>query len=384
MKHLKKIKAFLIVLALGIGTIANLQPISAQNSSNKCSDSQIDFYISESVARLLDLPSSESEVKELSQELINSYSGAIVVSRGSINPKPLKCNPNELPALITALKNPNKDIRYRGAFAIAQTGKDAKSAIPDLTTALKDTNEDVSYIASMALERIGKDAVKSLVSVLIDTNEYGSRQATEALKGIGKDAKDSIPDLISALKHPRKFVRINAAVVLGVISIKDALPTLFNALKDSDQEIRSHTLYELGEIGKNAKSEILPILLVTLKDPSEDIRYRAASALNEIVDKDDKYLIPNLIEALRDPEISVRYRISPALVKIGKDAVPALIHTLKDSSDRDICYTTAEILERIGKDAVPALLYLLKDPDYNVRAIAEGILKRIDPSLILK
>jgi HEAT repeat protein len=72
----------------------------------------------------------------------------------------------DVPALITALRNQDKEIRRNAAQALGQIGPTAKEAVHALITALQDEDPNVRRLAASALGRIGptaKEAVPALI-----------------------------------------------------------------------------------------------------------------------------------------------------------------------------------------------------------------------------
>jgi HEAT repeat protein len=67
-----------------------------------------------------------------------------------------------VPALITALKDPEAAVRFPVCIALREIGPDAMDAVPALKEALEDRNEDVAAMARRALIRItGEDPWES-------------------------------------------------------------------------------------------------------------------------------------------------------------------------------------------------------------------------------
>jgi HEAT repeat protein len=59
-----------------------------------------------------------------------------------------------MPLLIEGLKDKNPQARRAAAYVLGQLGPAAKEGIPALNTALKDDNADVRQAATVALEKI--------------------------------------------------------------------------------------------------------------------------------------------------------------------------------------------------------------------------------------
>lgn len=104
--------------------------------------------------------------------------------RGSAIEALVKIGKPAVPALIEALKNENKDVRWIAATALGDRG-DA-SAIPTLIEALEEEKHWVRQITIEALVKIGKPAVPALKEA--QKNEKTQSIATEALERIEKQA----------------------------------------------------------------------------------------------------------------------------------------------------------------------------------------------------
>jgi transglutaminase-like putative cysteine protease len=87
--------------------------------------------------------------------------------------------------------------------------------------------------AADALSRIGEPAVPALVSALSDPDPKVRLQAARALARIGPPARDAVPALTRALDDTDLAVRANAARALGQIgpNASSAVPDLIRSLK---------------------------------------------------------------------------------------------------------------------------------------------------------
>lgn len=88
------------------------------------------------------------------------------------------------------------------AAALAKIGVDA---IPALVSALDDPDASARTAAGHALALMGPkaaDAVPALIVHLSDADENVRRTVARALGQIGPAARDAIPELIALLKHP--------------------------------------------------------------------------------------------------------------------------------------------------------------------------------------
>lgn len=116
-----------------------------------------------------------------------------------------------------------------------------------------------------------------------------------------------------------------------------------------------------------------------LKHGTRDVKISAAQALGGIGPA-AKDAIPALIETLKDEDECVSGEAGIALGKIGATAVPALIKMLKDGDDQ-VRHSAAWVLgSKIGSPAVPALIKTLGDKKWGVRASAVEALGQIGPA----
>ena len=139
---------------------------------------------------------------------------------------------DEVPALIQALQNENKDVRVNASWTLRQRLKISSKAVPILIKALQDQDEWVRYHAAMALGEIGESASKAvpaLINALQDQDKYVRKYATGAL---GKIGKATVPVLIQTLKDESinvpffatwTFGTLRLIVVIGLIGISGAL-----------------------------------------------------------------------------------------------------------------------------------------------------------------
>jgi HEAT repeat protein len=94
-----------------------------------------------------------------------------------------------------------------------------------------------------------------------------------------------------------------------------------------------------------------------LRSPDSNARRYAASALGGI-GPEAKEAVPALITTLKDQNVDVRRYAASVLGEIGPPAVPELIAALKDQ-DAEVRRHAASALEKNGpeaKEAVPALI----------------------------
>ena len=133
--------------------------------------------------------------------------------------------------LITALKDPNPDVRRGVATALGEI-KDTRVVEP-LIAALKDPSPDVRRNVATALgESKDPRVVEPLIAALKDADSFVRRIASFALGEI-KDPR-AVEPLIAALKDGDLVVKKGAADALGKFEAPRAVEALIASLKDAE------------------------------------------------------------------------------------------------------------------------------------------------------
>jgi len=192
-----------------------------------------------------------------------------------------------VPALINALRDQDKYVRKDAAEALEKIGtprtiktvKDryrvviplgwigSEDEVPALIQALQNKDKDVRVNAIVTLGQIeSEDVVPVLIDALQDQDGWVRVNAAWTLGQRGESASKAVPILIKALRDQDEWVRYHAAMALGEIgeSASKAVPALVNALQDQDKYVRRYATGALGKIGKAT----VPALIQTLKDES--------------------------------------------------------------------------------------------------------------------
>lgn len=158
-----------------------------------------------------------------------------------------------------------------------------------------------------------------------------AKSAEQAFKVIRKDAARWLPFLHRALRSSNREVRIQAAVMLGLL--KDRSPETIAAMRDAlildrDPDVRAMVARSFLAIPAQRAVDLLIRSLEA--DPYEATRANAAWALGE---SGDRRAVPVLIRALQDEDTFVRLRAVSALMKFrAREAVPGLVACLSDRS----------------------------------------------------
>jgi HEAT repeat protein len=210
------------------------------------------------------------------------------------------------------------EVRWTAAELLGEIGAPARAGVPALVTALRDPDAHVRTVAAASLGAIGPAAAGEAIPALSERLHGDDRLAAiKALCGFGAEAKPVVPALIELLRDPSEEVRWNAALTLGKIGpgAQAAVPALIAALKDTDANVREHAAESLGQIGAEARAAVPP-LTATLKDSSPRVRRDAVRSLGQIGPA-ARDAVPTVRALLRDPDAKVRTAAEQALRRIA-------------------------------------------------------------------
>jgi HEAT repeat protein len=165
-------------------------------------------------------------------------------------------DPKATEALITALKDPDRNVRSSAAKVLGKVGN--VRAVEPLIAVLKDRDEMVRSSAAEALGKVGDvRAVEPLIAVLKDRERMVRRCAAEALGKVG-DVR-AVEPLIAVLKDREKVVRRSVAEALGTLKDTRAVEPLIVALKDPEEQVgvRSAAAMALGLVDEPRATKLL-------------------------------------------------------------------------------------------------------------------------------
>jgi HEAT repeat protein len=148
------------------------------------------------------------------------------------------------PAVINALSDPSRFVRWAAARALARIGPaEPQLAVPALTELLRDPDGDLRLAAVQTLARYGpaaRPALLPLTAALVSESPAMRVAALRALDTLGNDAEPALAAIRDALDDHNALVRQSAARLLGKFgpSARDALNSLRSRLEDSSPEVR--------------------------------------------------------------------------------------------------------------------------------------------------
>ncbi|CCI03388.1 HEAT repeat domain-containing protein [Microcystis aeruginosa] len=328
------------------------------------------------VATALSLLLNPEEVPALMTALINSdetIRSKAIQSLGEILDK--IGNPETMSSLSMALEDSNNFLRCYSAILLTVylSKKGNPEALPILIKALNHSDEYVRRIAVSSLgDSDNPEVVPALIEALNDVNKDVRFMSADALSKMGN--LEGMPTLIEGLNDSDKYIRIAILEALSKIDNPEVIPALFKGLNDSDEYVRGFAAQTLGNIGN---SEAIPALIEALNDEDNQVKNIAQLALSQIGNSET---ISALIDVIKYSEHDARWYAKTALIDIGNSEVVSALIELLNHSDWGVRGFAAQALGEIGNpEAVPALTEALTDADdYVLKFVAEALEKMGD------
>ena len=227
------------------------------------------------------------------------------------------------------------------AFAFAQLGDDAWSAIPELTTVMTNSvNTNASLRAIYAMSSIGKAAIPALTAQIANTNLPNrgmlihSFGYSPALVTNAAYATSAVPLLVGCLDSPDILIAASAISALGRMAVYApahatlAVPELTKRLHPNfPRQTRICAALALAKYGVSA-SNATPSLLIAMEDADQQVRNETTKALWQIAPWETTFpvsgfgisksnAIPSLLAAMADPNPLVRQQATNALLQIA-------------------------------------------------------------------
>lgn len=262
------------------------------------------------------------------------------------------------PALITALKDLDDEVRAKAAGALGKLG-DRRAVTYLLDHLLTDPAPFVrARIAGALGQFAGHEVIDRLVRALGDPAWWVRMRSVEALEQIGPAAETP---LIVALDDPDPEIRIRAAVALERLGVPGRLVSIIEA-----GEGTMDTLGLLTKLGVAGARELLAELL---HHSSSLVRLAVVGAIQ---DSDRKDLAGELIQRAQDDgDPAIRARALDALHALGvRDAVPAALEALGHADERVRASATSLLGDLGGSELAGVIQPRTTDQEPLVRAAA--------------
>ena len=218
--------------------------------------------------------------------------------------------------LIPLLKDSQPDTRRTAALSLGKIGD--PQSIPALVSALSDPDDEVRQWSAWALgtmsDSLSEQALVTLVQHLTDPSDTVKQAVVVALgrTTISEELMKVLPEAytISTIATQRTIIR-----ALSHFEFPFSYSLFLQALQSSDPLTRQAAIAGLSELGDRRGLPVLRTHL--LKDTSVGVRSEAAFRLGKLGSSTD---VPALREAMEaDPTPNVHFWASWAIAHIGQD-----------------------------------------------------------------
>jgi HEAT repeat protein len=261
----------------------------------------------------------------------------------------------EIPALLSALRDPLAGVRSRCLRRLARIGADVD--VPACASLLRDPDASVRTAAVEAVAALAPDAARRL-EPLCEDRAPAVRQALA--RRLGLLSESAAERLLEDRHH---VVREAAIAVAG----PSHAPTLIELLEtDPVAEVRMAAARRLAAMGVEEGSAAL---VDSLADPSPIVRAATLAAMREAVGRDAT--VELLLDALEDADARMRKALAYSLARLKATKTEWAFTALAKDSDRDVRIAAAHCGARLFGCGWPPLGALLEDPDPAVAHAAE-------------
>jgi len=241
------------------------------------------------------------------------------------------------------------------------------AAVPFLIESLGEPKS--RYWASVVLTEIGPeagDAVPALLQIAESTEvEPEERmQSILALAAIGDAAATtggSLAQLAGGEEGPVQFAAVYACGVLRTAEAADALESIAASDVPFLSGIATWGLARIHSDDAQRTTAAYEKLMSGMRDGNPAVRQASVTGLSDLEDSltDDQraQLASGLTMGIQDPSLGVREAAAAALVRLGSDAVPALVALLEQDGDQQ--RLGLELLATIGPPAAEGFTAIL-------------------------
>jgi HEAT repeat protein len=291
----------------------------------------------------------------------------------------LKAFKDDMPKLAKAIESNDPALRQL-----------ALSILDDLATALTTTRQPEIMpkpSAGAGLPRSPLLVQNELPVALPDLPANGALPARVA-QPVGEDSilasalKASLPAMVDALKSSDVETRRSAAFVVEAVGGDAApyIPQLVSRLSDPDRFVRWTLLRTLGQLAPKESKVVVPKIIPTLRDPDIDVRLAALKAL-ERFGKDAGAAGPTIVTLLPNGDPEIQLAALKAIQASGGDSSTlGAVADLLETAEPNVRVSAAETLGKAGKRAVgvlPKLERAMSDEDEKVRSAASEAVLRV-------
>jgi HEAT repeat protein/PBS lyase HEAT-like repeat-containing protein len=186
------------------------------------------------------------------------------------------------------------------------------------------------------------------------------------------ELQDLLADLTSG-DETRAEGAVHALVEYGT----DAIPALLDLTHASYADTRWWALRTLAQSPQLQTEWLIPLLL---NDPALEVRQCAALGLTI---KPDETAIQPLVQALSDADSMTSHLAMNALIKAGKDAVPALIESVKKKDSQSARIMALRALAEIRDHrAIPVMMQVMEEDSVLLQHWAQEGLERLGLDMV--
>ena len=171
--------------------------------------------------------------------------------------------------------------------------------------------------------------------------------------------------------------RAEEAVVAMIAMGQAAIPALLDLSRAEEADSRWWALRTLAQSPLAQTDWLIPFLL---NDQAPEVRQCAALGL---AIRPDERAIGPLVQALSDTNSMTANLAMNALVKIGKDAVPALIERVKDKSSQSARILALRALAELRDHrAIPVMMQVMEEDSVLLQHWAKEGLERLGLDMV--
>jgi len=184
--------------------------------------------------------------------------------------------------------------------------------------------------------------------------------------------KELLSDLLSG-DETRAETAVEALIELG----QHAIPTLMDLAHAPEADSRWWAVRTLAQSPHTRTEELIPFLLTDL---APEVRQCAALGLGI---RHDESAIQPLVQALSDQDSMTSNLAMHALIKIGKEAVPALIDCVKNKSPQSARIQALRALAELRDHrAIPTMMQVMEEDSVLLQHWAKEGLERLGLDMV--
>jgi len=159
-------------------------------------------------------------------------------------------------ALVSALHDPQGDVRIRAAAILGQLGQATPEVLETLISSIREPEIDVRMRAAVSLGQLGQttpQVLAALIDLLHDSEGDVRYYAARSLGLLGQISPEIVSELRNAASNSTSWgVRLDSVRLLNRFNQSDEriIDTLQSGLKDEDQMVRMACTQALAQLGR--------------------------------------------------------------------------------------------------------------------------------------